>query len=121
MKKVIFGIIAFIVVIGVAGFTFYKVSYGGTSYYVQILKDGKKTTGVADGGKTYHSYDYDQEAFDDKGDSKTIKFTATHNLKHDAYLKLTYNKSKGVTNWEKVETSKVPKPALNKLKALANE
>ncbi|TYC47763.1 YxeA family protein [Weissella muntiaci] len=116
MKKIIFWIIAFITIIGVAGFTFYKVNYGGTDYYVQILKDGKKSNETDDSGKTFHMYEYEEKAFDDRGESKNIKFNADHNLKHNAYLKVTYNKKKGVTNWEKVEKSKIPQKALEHLK-----
>lgn len=41
MKKILFGIIALILVVGGAGFAWYKVSYGGGTYYVQITKDEK--------------------------------------------------------------------------------
>ena len=42
MKKILFGIIALIILVGGAGFAWYKVSYGGGTYYVQITKDGKE-------------------------------------------------------------------------------
>ncbi len=37
------------------------------------------------------------------GESKDISFTAGHNLRKEAYLKVTDNKTKGVTNWEEVQ------------------
>lgn len=42
MKKIFFGILALIVLIGGSGFAWYKVTYGGGTYYVQITKDGKE-------------------------------------------------------------------------------
>ena len=51
MKKILFGIIALILVVGGAGFAWYKVSYGGGTYYVQITKDGKEQQDTANGQK----------------------------------------------------------------------
>lgn len=46
---------------------------------------------------------------------KRVTFMADHNLRKEAYLKLTVNSVKGVTSWEEVKKSEVPKEALKKL------
>lgn len=51
MKKILFGIIALIILIGGSGFAWYKVTYGGGTYYVQITKDGKEKEVSDDSGK----------------------------------------------------------------------
>ena len=37
MKKVLVGLFAIMVMIIASGYTYYKMNYGGESYYVQIL------------------------------------------------------------------------------------
>ena len=43
MKKILAGLIAFLLITGATTYSWYKISYGGTSCYVQINNDGKKT------------------------------------------------------------------------------
>lgn len=38
-----------------------------------------------------------------------------HNLKHEAYLEVLYNKKKGVMSWEERQRNEVPKEALKHL------
>ena len=45
---------------------------------------------------------------------------ASHNFRNQAYLELTYNKHKGVTNWNEVQEKEIPKPALKELQSLEN-
>jgi len=43
MKKIFFGLATVLLVILIgSGYTWYKVNYGGTAYYVQINKNGKE-------------------------------------------------------------------------------
>lgn len=42
MKKVLFGLLAFVVIIGGLGYSWYNTSYGGTERYVKITEDGRK-------------------------------------------------------------------------------
>lgn len=65
-------------------------------------------------GSVWHGYGYKEKVYNNAGQEKTLDFTATHNLRHEAYLKLTYNKQKGVTNWEEVKKLQSQK-ALDKL------
>ncbi|QDK71715.1 YxeA family protein [Lactococcus protaetiae] len=115
MKKILFGLIALIVIIAGSGYAWYKISYGGTSYYIQVTQDGKKVKEQDDTGKTYYHYEYKEKAYDKNGKMKQLDFNAEHNLRHEAYLKLTYNKAKGVTNWEEVQKAKIPSPALKEI------
>lgn len=115
MKKILFGVIAVLLILVGAGFAWYRVEYGGTAYYVKITENGTKTTEKDDQGQTFYLYDYDQKAFDKSGHSRQIEFTADHNLRHQAYLQLTYNQKKGVTNWEERSSKQVPEKALAQL------
>ncbi len=63
MKKILFGIIALILVVGGAGFSWYKVSYGGGTYYVQITKDGKEQHDTASNGQKYTIYSYQMNSY----------------------------------------------------------
>ena len=115
MKKILFGIIALIILVGGAGFAWYKVSYGGGTYYVQITKDGKEKEVSDNSGKKFKEYDYDIKSYQKDGIERRVTFMADHNLRKEAYLKLTVNSVKGVTSWEEVKKSEVPKEALKKL------
>ncbi|WP_144519499.1 YxeA family protein [Bacillus thuringiensis] len=85
---------------------------GKDSYYVQVNKDGiKDDTG---GGKV-EIYRYELPAYDEKGNEKTIQFTADKKLKKDALLRLYVKKEKEVTAWEEVSIEKVPSKAKEKM------
>lgn len=66
-------------------------------------------------GKKFKEYDYDIKSYQKDGKEKRVTFMADHNLRKEAYLKLTVNSVKGVTSWEEVKKSEVPKEALKKL------
>lgn len=110
-----FGLVALILIIMGSGFAFYKATYGGTTYYVQIHEDGKEKKVALANGDFINRYDYNMKGFDSRGSGKILKFDADHNLRHEAYLKMTYNKTKGVTSWEEVQKSKLPEKALKAL------
>lgn len=103
--------------------TCYSIALGGVTYYVTIHNDGnrvlkkmRKQEWNNKPSKARILYEYNQAAYTETGKEKIIKFTASHNLRHGAFLKLTYNYSKGVTSWEEVKKSAVPKKALDNLK-----
>ncbi|MDR2977613.1 MAG: YxeA family protein [Streptococcaceae bacterium] len=112
MKKVLFSMAAIVIVLFGAVKVWESINYGGTSYYAKIKGDGQKYDEKTDSGEIFTRYEYQQTAFKSSGDEKTVKFTADHNLRKDAYLKLTYNETKGVTNWEEVKKSEISKSAL---------
>jgi conserved hypothetical protein TIGR01655 len=116
MKKILIALLAVLILIFGGSFALVKITYGGPVYYVQIKEDGKvKNTHFAN-GETVKRYDYSINGYNSKGEVKVLNFDADHNLRHEAYLKLTYNKNKGVTKWEEVEKSKIPQKAFNRIK-----
>ncbi|HAJ55563.1 MAG TPA: amino acid ABC transporter ATP-binding protein, partial [Lactobacillus sp.] len=52
-----------------------------------------------------------------RGGLQQLKFNANRDrpLRKNAFLKVTYNDKKGVTSWESISRSQVPKAALAKL------
>ncbi|MEY8458672.1 YxeA family protein [Lactococcus ileimucosae] len=115
MKKVLFGLLAFVVIIGGLGYGWYKTSYGGAERYVKITEDGREKTIKADSGERFINYEYKLTSYDKKGNEKEVSFTAQHNLRKNAYLKLTDNKVKGITSWEEVQEKDLPSKAKEKL------
>ena len=86
MKKILIGLVALVFIIGGSAFAWYKINYGGTNYYVQIHNDGKKLEEKTQSGSVWHGYGYKEKAYNNAGQEKTLDFTATHNLRHEAYL-----------------------------------
>ena len=82
---------------------------------MKITQDGAKKVGKSDSGKRTVSYEYNLPSYDKNGEAKDVSFTATHNLRKEAYLKVTDNKTKGVTNWEEVQKNDLPSKAKDKL------
>ncbi|QPS71248.1 YxeA family protein [Lactococcus garvieae] len=115
MKKVLFGLLALVVIIGGLGYGWYKSSYGGAERYVKITQDGTKKEGKTDSGERYVDYVYKIPSYDKNGVKKEVTFNAQHNLRKEAYLKLTDNKVKGITSWEEVQQKDVPAQAKDKL------
>lgn len=104
------------VVLGFGAMKAYQYfSYGGTTYYTKITNTGKESKG--DQGDT--QYEYQLTGYDDKGNARKLKFSAFHRdkpLKLNAYLQVTYNKSRGVTRWQSIPEAKIPDAAKEKLK-----
>lgn len=117
MKKIMItlGVLA---VLLVGGFSLLQhFIMGGTEYYVQITTDGEKIDGKDDSGNPIVSYRYELPGYDEEGDSKTLNFDsfAERPLRKTAYLKVTWNKNKGVTSWEEVQKNQIPTKALTHL------
>jgi len=115
MKKILIGLVALLLVVVGGAYTWYHISYGGENYYMQVTQDGEKVKSKDDSGKSYTYYEYKTVAYQKAGKSKHLDFTATHNLRHQAYLEITYNNRKGVTSWEEVKKADVPEKALAKI------
>ena len=117
MKKLLIGLVAFLL-IAVGGFKIFETMYyGGSTYYTQITTDGQKFYSKDDQGNKYLDYKYELTGYDDKGSAQKLDFNANRErpLRRNAYLKLTYNKNKGVTKWEAVAKSTIPDKALAKI------
>ncbi|MBS4459873.1 YxeA family protein [Lactococcus petauri] len=115
MKKILVTLIAGALLIIGGGYTWYNYEYGGQEYYVQIHIDGDKISSKTTDGGTWQGFNYKQKGYADSGKEKDLEFTSIHNLKHDAYLKVTYNNKNGVTKWEEVQRKDVPQKALNNI------
>lgn len=104
--------------IGVAGLKIADiVVMGGDSYYVQVTTDGIKQSERDDQGHTYTRYQYQLPGYDQNGEKKDLDFSTVKErpLRKEAFLKLTWNKNKGVTSFEEVQEKEVPKKAQEKL------
>ncbi|MBO1306158.1 YxeA family protein [Enterococcus sp. 669A] len=117
MKKFLIGLVT-VIVIGVAGLKIADiVVMGGDSYYVQVTTDGEKETERDDQGQTYTNYHYVLPGYNQNGEEKDMEFSAMKErpLRKQAFLRITWNKNKGVTSYEEVQGKDVPKKAQEKL------
>lgn len=118
MKKIGIFIIAIMVVL--IGFVIFiqnvNINRLGTDeYYVQISNSVNKTEDKTDSGQVYVQYEYQLSAFDKSGNKKEFTFTASKELRKDAYLMLFVKDEKGVTSYEEVKKADIPKKALDQL------
>ena len=115
MKKVLISIAAILIILGAAGFGWYKKAYGGKAYYVKITADGQREISKGDDGSEFPIYEYKQTAYDKAGKAHVVDFTASKNLRKNAYLELTYNQKKGITGWTERQKNEIPASALKQL------
>lgn len=117
MKKVLIVLVA---LLGI-GFIGLKVAdyfiMGGEQYYVKITTDGQREDVKADAGENVTQYKYSLPGYDKDGNEKQMDFNAFKDrpLRKNAYLKITWNKNKGVTSYEEVKESELPTAAKEKL------
>lgn len=114
MKKLAVVVIVVLLVV-VGGFGWFKQAYGGTERYVKITENGQKSIIHSDSGESFDQFTYHVTTYDKAGNAKQITFTADHNLKIGAYLDLTDNTKKGVTNWKEVNKADLPTKVAEKL------
>ncbi|MGL9730837.1 YxeA family protein [Enterococcus sp. DIV0756] len=121
MKKVLIGFAAVIAIVLFGGSHFLNSTYekvmDGEKYYVKITTDGSRLDGKDDAGREYTDYSYDLKGYDKDGMEKELQFRAnkTRPLRKNAYLKITWNKEKGVTMYEEVKKNEVPDKVATKL------
>ena len=117
MKKIVISVLT----VGVLLFAGLKISetiyLGGDSYYTQIINEGTRQIETYDDREDMVYYDYELPAFDENGNEKELSFSSfkARPLKKEAYLKLTWNKNKGVTSFEEVSEKELPKNVQKKL------
>ncbi|WEV44841.1 YxeA family protein [Streptococcaceae bacterium ESL0687] len=113
MKKFIASLVVVFALIFAGGYAWYQASYGGQTYYVQVQGEGERKTDTDSQGKVYGSYEYTLEGKDKSGNSKSLTFENGQDkpMKQNAWLKVTYNKDKGVTSWTEVSLNDVPEKA----------
>ncbi|PGM68735.1 YxeA family protein [Bacillus cereus] len=103
MKKYI-TVLGFVLMLSVFSIGCHSIKKWGTdSYYVQITTDGQL--------QDNHRYEYRLQGFNEKGTEKEMVFDAERKLKKDAFLKVYYDKDKGVKTWEEVKKDNIPEKA----------
>lgn len=117
-KLLIFIFIAVLIASG--GTVWYVENYSYSTYYVQVHADGKIEKDETDNNFLLEIYRYEIKGFNSEGDGKNLNFTANHNLRHEAYLKVLENKKRGVISWKEIKKESVPKKALDNLKKQEN-
>lgn len=119
MKKMMIALVILLVVVvgGLATLRFVNFNHlGAEQYYVKITTDGAIEKETLDNGKVYETYWYKAyKAYNEEGKEISVDFSAQKNLRHDAYLRVYYKESKGITSYEEVQENEVPKKALEQL------
>jgi uncharacterized protein (TIGR01655 family) len=111
-------VLVFIGVLIVAGGAVWVAeNYSRETYYVFIREDGEieKEKGMTQ--SLLGVYRYRMMGVQADGREKKLDFTANHNLRHGAYLKVLENRNRGVISWEEVQREDVPEEALYQLEA----
>lgn len=88
----------------------------GDDYYVQVTTDGQRYEKKIN-NKMFIQYNYKLNGYNDKGEKQVLSFSPVgdYPFKKHTFLKVTYNKKKGVITYEEVIKQKVPKKALEKI------
>ena len=117
MKKTLLGFLTVVVLLFVGLKISETIYLGGDSYYTQITNEGIRHKDTDNAGQAMVYYDYELPAFDENGNEKELSFSSfkARPLKKEAYLKLTWNKNKGVTSFEEVSEKELPKNVQKKL------
>jgi uncharacterized protein (TIGR01655 family) len=117
MKKFLIGLVSLIVIAFVGLQIADKVVKSGDEYFVQITTDGQRVEEKDDSGNNYVDYKYSLPGYDKDGNKKELDFNANKDrpLRREAFLKVTWNKKKGVTSYEEVQQKDLPKKAADKL------
>ncbi|HLQ40625.1 MAG TPA: YxeA family protein [Tetragenococcus sp.] len=117
MKKLLIGIVSLLLVIFGGLKLADAMVMGGTDYYVQVTQAGTKEESEDDQGNLLTSYTYELPGFNEQGNKKDLQFRAIKDrpLIKGAFLKITWNKNKGVTSYEQVDRNDIPTAAKTKL------
>lgn len=111
-------VLVFIGVLIVAGGAVWVAeNYSRETYYVFIREDGKIEREKDKPQSLLGLYHYRIMGVQADGQEKELDFTANHNLRHGAYLKVLENRKRGVISWEEVQREAVPEEALYQLEA----
>jgi len=74
---------------------------GKTIYYTMIINDDIKAN-------SQKRYEYTLDAYNEKGEYKTLTFTSSRQLREGAYLELYVAPFRGVTYWQEVQFDELP-------------
>jgi uncharacterized protein (TIGR01655 family) len=119
MKKLIIAIL-FLIVLGAGFLSFMKNlninRIGADQYYVQIKGKGVEKVDKTDNGEKITWYEYTLSAFNKDGEEKKLTFTASKQLREDAYLCLYVKDETKVTSYNEVKKDELPEKVKGKLK-----
>lgn len=119
MKKVYIGMGAALIVFVAALVALMTVDFNRINkdaYYVQVTTDGEVEEYKLSTGEIAKTYWYELPSYDDSGKEKTLKFSATKNLRQDAYLQLHVKGGTEVSTYDEVQFDEIPTKAQEKLK-----
>lgn len=119
MKKVYVGIGAALLLFVAALVALRTVDFNRINkdtYYVQVTTDGELEEYKLNTGKIAETYWYELPSYDERGKEQTLEFSATKNLRKDAYLKLYVKGGKEVSSYDEVQFDEIPTKAQEKLK-----
>lgn len=119
MKKVYIGIGAALIVFVAALVALITVDFNRINkdvYYVQITTDGEVEEYKLNSGEIAKTYWYELPSYDENGKEAILKFSATKNLRKDAYLKLYVKGGKEVSSYNEVQFDEIPTKVQEKLK-----
>lgn len=109
-RKVIIGIAAAVILIGLAGFWF--LSESGSSYYYTQIDSSKLEQVDSKGGvidfKGSLPYSYTLLAYDEHGSEKEITFGTSRELRNGAFIRLTVMPVRGVLDWSEMQYDELP-------------
>ncbi|WP_042470232.1 YxeA family protein [Bacillus ndiopicus] len=118
MKKV-FIVLASLIAVVIAGLVIIATvdfnRLGKNYVYVQIAGDGEVEKYTASNGEVLEMYWYKQPAYKENGEAINVEFSATKNLRHDAYLKLYVKNGNEVTSYDEVTFDELPEKVKEKL------
>lgn len=89
---------------------------GAEQYYTQINVDGKKMEVRSDSGEKFISYEYTLQGINKDGEEQTLTFTASKELRKEAFLGVYVKKGKEVSSYQEVKLDEIPDKAKEKLK-----
>ncbi|MCU4946844.1 YxeA family protein [Bacillus cereus] len=83
---------------------------GTEAYYVHIT-----TNGELQEENEHTNYKYKLQGFNEEGEAKELEFTREKEIKKDAFMKVFYDKDKGVKGLDEVKKEDIPEKAKEKL------
>ncbi|MFJ7738283.1 YxeA family protein [Lysinibacillus sp. NPDC097287] len=119
MKKVYIGIGAALILFVAALVALMTVDFNRINkdtYYLQVTTDGELEEYKLNTGEIAKTYWYELPSYDERGKEQTLKFSATKNLRKDAYLKLYVKNGNEVTSYNEVQFDEIPPKAQEQLK-----
>lgn len=119
MKKIYIGISVTLLLFVAALVTLMTVDFNRINkdtYYVQVTTDGEVEEYKLSTGEIAQTYWYELPSYNENGKEEKLKFSATKNLRKDAYLKLYVKGGKEVSSYDEVQFDEIPTKVQEKLK-----